>query len=238
MRLVVPYVEGMLRPETRDIGMKFGAELTNVGTDAEAYSRLLLDLWQRGNSFGLLEQDLAPSDALLSELLACPHEWCAAPFLYAPEGKRILIWGGLGCTKFSASLLRREPDAMARIAPCHWELLDLELADLLEQRGYEPHSHLPAARHLRLDSPVTIVKGGRDVSHARERRRAVGVQARQRGVPGRPGAGQGQGRRDAHGEKATPSSASRLRLDLVGAHLPPHLSLKRVKRLADLQSSN
>jgi len=160
MRLVVPYVEGMLRPETRDIGMRFGAELTNVGTDAEAYSRLLLDLWQRGKSFALLEQDLAPADGLLSELLACSHEWCASPFLYAPEGKRILIWGGLGCTKFSASLLRREPDAMARIAPCHWELLDLELADLLEQRGYEPHSHLPAARHLRLDSPVTIVKGG------------------------------------------------------------------------------
>ena len=158
--MVVPYIECMLRPQTRDIGTRFGAEFANVGSSDTAYHSLLTQLWSVGEGFGLLEHDLAPSDALLSELLACPHEWCAAPYLYAPQGKRILIWGGLGCTKFRESLLRREPDAMARIERCHWEVLDLNLADLLMKRGYEPHSHLPACRHLRLDSAVSVISGG------------------------------------------------------------------------------
>ena len=40
--------------------------------------------------------------------------------------------------------------------------MDLNLADLLQERGHEPHSHLPAARHLRagLDMAVSVVKDG------------------------------------------------------------------------------
>jgi len=158
VKLVCPYVEGMLWPQTRAIGERFNAQFANVGGSDTAYHALLTRLWAMGEGFALLEHDLSPSDALLSELLACEQPWCSGAYLYRAEGRTILIWGQ-GIVKFSTRLVRAESNAMA-FAPCHWEVLDLVLADVLTERGYVVHQHLPAVRHLRLDMAVTVIKDG------------------------------------------------------------------------------
>lgn len=144
LNLVVAYAN--LRPETAAAAGE-AATYVDTGKDDEAYWRLLRDLWNRKRTFILLEQDILPPPGMLDELWACPAEWCGCPY---PVGN---IWGVFhGATKYSASLMRRHPEALRSFSSRYWQNLDSQLIAYIGRRQKESaHWHWPAARHLRFE---------------------------------------------------------------------------------------
>src|ERR1035437_7170921 len=93
--VVIPFVRGLLRRETIDAAPN--AHFVDVGGADDSYWRLLCRLWEQGNAFALIEQDISPTRAQIDTLWACSAEWCAFP--YNQGG---IVTTALGCTKFSS----------------------------------------------------------------------------------------------------------------------------------------
>src|SRR5712692_2371791 len=125
MRLIVPYVRDGQAQAVRKLGERLGGEFYDLTGNDTAYFALLRDLWKAGEAFALVEMDIVPPPDFLAELARCPQAWCCFPFpqmqaLKSPDGQprgrlRLVLDWGLGATKFSAGLLAREPDVMARV---------------------------------------------------------------------------------------------------------------------------
>jgi hypothetical protein len=97
-----PYVRGGLADKTKAWGA--GAEFVDLTADDEGYFKLLTLLWNEGQEFYLVEQDIVPDPQQFTDMVACPSEWCAGIHklhVRAPE-----TWS-LGLMKFSAALLKR-----------------------------------------------------------------------------------------------------------------------------------
>ena len=156
MRVVVPHTN--LRPETRDALTATGHSWTPVdvsGSDTR-YWRLICDLWEAGEEFIVVEHDIVVRPDTLSELEACPSEWCAfgAPYFV---GTHV----GMGCVKFSASLIARAPMAAwnagqrstdANHPPGHYCTLDHWLQWVELPKWAIRHVHEPPLGHIR-DTP-------------------------------------------------------------------------------------
>lgn len=148
----VPYVRGMLREET--VAAVPEAEFIELSGDT-CYWRLLADIWAKGAGAIIVEQDIAPGPRTIAGLAACRGDWCACTY--------DLGYGydwALGCTKFSAQLMRRYPETMDRVGriglgaetpdgypPKVWKVLDGRIIRVLRSYGLTvPHLH-PAVRH-------------------------------------------------------------------------------------------
>ena len=163
MRILVPSADittdtGILTrpaPETRAALTADGRDPEYVrvgpGTDS-AYFELLRAVWAKGESFIVVEHDLVPYPGAIAELEECDQPWCGKPYSLSTG----VAGSCLGCTRFSAELLRAEPDAIEKTvilrqdvtARFHWSRLDSRLREVLEERGYFFHSHWPAIDHL------------------------------------------------------------------------------------------
>lgn len=117
-----------------------------------AYYDLLAGLWDDGESFCVVEHDVAVHETALDELAACPHDWCSFPFQYGNT-----VTHGLACVKFSAELIARNPDAMIKVGVMHdpthrkkhWCRLDAWLQGvILPNAGETLHKHETLVRHL------------------------------------------------------------------------------------------
>ena len=148
-RVYVPYVT--LYPQTERALANLVLPVTLVYCPARwSYTELLRSLWRAGDTFILCEQDIGPRAGDDIALLTCPEDWCG--FVYANTDRYA---GHLGFTKFSSSLLRREPDVIdvartyghPNVPAGHWVWLDNRLRDVLEVRGYHFHSHVPPVPH-------------------------------------------------------------------------------------------
>lgn len=131
----------------------------DVSGDPYAYSRLLARLWREGESFLVVEHDIEVSGRAVRQARHCPCLWGLSP--YAGPGPSFegaaLLTVALGCTRFSAKLLAKEPDALdeanaiddagSAAPPGHWLRLDARLYSVLRQRGYMPHIHEAVAHH-------------------------------------------------------------------------------------------
>lgn len=147
--IVVPYT--VLTHET---AMALDCEWRGmyVGTDDAAYFRLLRDLWAAGETFTIVEHDIIPSREALASLDECGADWCACPYPY--------VWrevvAGLGCTRFRAPLMERQPDVFDVIAgmadgrhpPMHWCRLDAWLHVTLRDRGEPRCDRHPQVGHV------------------------------------------------------------------------------------------
>lgn len=143
VKVVVPFTR--LRDEARAALDEWapGWEGRDVSADDEAYWRLLADLWAEGESFVLVEHDVVIVEGIVDALAACPFDWCCAAY---PYGRGTIV--GLGCTKFTAPLLARVPDAVERAGlvedrthpPRHWCRLDASLNRVLCDAG-EPRCY-------------------------------------------------------------------------------------------------
>lgn len=151
MRLVVPYTS--LRPETAEALDASGLPREEIQVDdGDGYCRLLSDLWEAGETFAVVEQDIVVSPETLPALAGCTGDWCGFPFPYLASD----AYYGLGCVKFSAALLARIPDAMGRVAlmhdethpPRHWCRLDGWLQQVLRESGEKRCEHMPPVGHL------------------------------------------------------------------------------------------
>ena len=163
MRIVIPYVRGGLKPETRAWGEQNGAELHDLTNDDEAYFGLVARLWRDGQAFMVVEQDVVPPEGAPEDLATCPEPWCGHPYPYIPcsLGYSMMVLGELGCTRFTEALLSEIPAAMVdaaavRLPPPftsdggrHWLRLAPRLRVALEGHGVHFHAHPPAAEHVR-----------------------------------------------------------------------------------------
>jgi hypothetical protein len=168
INVVIPFVRGMLRPETRRMGERVGATFVDLTGDDLGYSKLVARLWTQGHGFLLVEQDIQAAPSLLRQIWVCPSLWCAA---WAPRYSGAVRDGeskpqhpireretALFCHKFATSLLARTQDAMiSRCTGLSWRQLDLGILPVLtDAHGGGPHLHGPV-RHLHQQHPAWVL---------------------------------------------------------------------------------
>ena len=134
--------------------------LTNAGEefiarpilDDESYYYMLAEQWAAGDTFAIIEQDIAVAPETLAELRECSSGWCAAPYEF--RGDKFY---GLGAVKFSHELIARNPQLPAVIAdwfdelhtPRHWCRLDAWVYKYLTNRGEDRHEHVNRVGHVK-----------------------------------------------------------------------------------------
>ena len=123
--------------------------------DTTAYSRTWAEWWAAGEAFALVEQDIELHGTVLSQFRRCAEPWCVFPYNgpgYGGAGGDPVLYGALGCVRFSAALLAAEPDLPAYVgaiddapglARGDWRRLDARVLSALRDRGYAPHCHQP-----------------------------------------------------------------------------------------------
>lgn len=122
-----------------------------VAPTERAYFDLLSALWGKGEAFCIVEHDIVVNPSTLADFAACLHGWCTFPFEYMGKPTH-----ALGCSKFSADLIARNPDAMRKVGVMHderhpkrhWCRLDANLRVILELAGETRHEHETMVRHL------------------------------------------------------------------------------------------
>ena len=153
MRVVVPYVDGMLHLQTCE-AVRAGAPRSEFvrldPADDAAYARLLCGLWAAREDFAIVEHDVVPPDGWLAEIEACAGLWC----LRGPLGRPGLDW--LGCVRFRAEVMEAHPDLMAEALSISddgdvawtWRKGDVRLARVLRHARVVPCFHSPQCAHL------------------------------------------------------------------------------------------
>ena len=128
------------------------AELIDLGTRHDAYRELLEELWQDGESFLIVEQDVEIHEAVIPELGACQEPWCL--YAYNIGWPPAPVRSALGCVRFSAHLLAEYPNAIADLPVRGWNQLDSMIYPRLREAGFRPHEHEPlVAHHHRYPAP-------------------------------------------------------------------------------------
>lgn len=146
MRVVCPYVEPKLHPLTLAALQKYApdADLVDLGLAWDAYYLFLAQLWDEGEGFLIVEEDIELHEDVLPQLEACSQPWCVFPF---PGAGGALLYGSLGCTRFSTELIAAVPDLMSKLPVRDWKRLDSEILPSLIRHGYEQHIHEPPVPH-------------------------------------------------------------------------------------------
>ena len=155
MPVIVPYVAHMLRPETEEAVHRQWPHATFVELekeDEQAYAKLLLGLWSRGEDLTIVEQDIVPPTTARIDFMLCLRPWCAHE-----------VWLGsnysartFGLVRFAAPIQRSLPDLMDRATHRYgpgrpledWLHLDVMVVRALEFAGIQVHVHRPPAEHL------------------------------------------------------------------------------------------
>jgi hypothetical protein len=156
VKLVIAFAAGKLRPEVRAVLAEVGGILADVSASDYSYHALVKDLWNKGESFLLVEEDVLAPPTLLKKMAGCPEPWCGAygwrfsgpvgPGETKPQHPKREKEFALFCNKFDASLLARTKGMLDR-SPLKWTQLDLAILGTLAQRGAERHEHGPV-KHL------------------------------------------------------------------------------------------
>lgn len=153
--ILVPYVAGMLRPETKKWAEGYAdAQLVELDrNDDAAYFNLLAHWWQQPGDLIVVEQDIVPRQCGIERMAFCQKSmWCTERY---PIEHHTMLDNGLGCVRFSQRLKERWPGVMVRVGyidndgePAKsWRRLDTRVSLVLHQLGYKPHVH-STAQHL------------------------------------------------------------------------------------------
>jgi len=137
-------------------------EWWDVGGSLFAYSQLVERLWKEQESFLIVEHDVELSLRALRQARHCPCEWGVSPYRgpWDGVGTPPLLDKSLGCTRFSASLMKSLPDAVVEanriddagtvVPPGSWQRLDCRLYSILRGVGenmHTPHIHDEVLHH-------------------------------------------------------------------------------------------
>ena len=143
------------------------AERFQLGPQFDAYHTLLAGIWQEGQGFLNIEHDVEIHADVVHRMRYCPHSWCLYPYRgdhpnRAGDGT---IVGGLGCTRFHTSLVRREADLMATLPVKGYKQLDCHIKPALLDRGYAMHIHSPPVTHHHVYYPGSLCACGQEAGH-------------------------------------------------------------------------
>jgi len=147
VRVACAYVPGMLHARTRVALEAYapGYELYELGLHFDAYYTLLSTLWEEGEAWLNVEQDIEIHPTVVAEAASCPHRLCVWPYHGASQSE--VLTGSLGCTRFSNDLLDEFPDFMRNLPVRGWKILDAEIHPRLLDLGVAPHLHYPTVKH-------------------------------------------------------------------------------------------
>lgn len=144
MKVVVPYTD--LHPLVKTVLDSYQLPTTYVALPTDdSYRQLLKRLWDEGETVCLVEHDIVPWYGCLEELDGCMGQWCTCAYRY---GGGYGLYHLLGCTKLSATLMRRLPGLWDQPRP--WSELDRHLFFAAREIGQDPHGHRPPVLHLNL----------------------------------------------------------------------------------------
>lgn len=141
--------------------------LVDVSSDEHAYYRLWRRLWDKGDTFCVVEHDIVVRADTFQKFDECANRWCCAPYPYL----RGDAYPGLGCVRVRADLMRAFPDliddagkhAFGSHEPKHWCTLDAAIGRELTARGilkccHQRVAHLsPWPSHGCIPGLVTVV---------------------------------------------------------------------------------
>lgn len=147
MRVVCPFTPDRLAAATR-AALPAHTEYVEM-TAFDSYQRLLRSLWDRGESFVIVEHDVVPALGALDDLMACDAEWCGCPY---PPADAV----PLGCVKIADTLIAKLPGLWERMPLRHWQYCDSWFGAHAEAIT-APHPHQPVT-HLHQDNPI-VPKG-------------------------------------------------------------------------------
>ena len=122
------------------------AEIVDLGGEHDAYYRLLRSLWEAGESFLIVEHDIEIHAGVIPGMLACAGDWCVFGYYGAGTPPEPLEHS-LGCTRFAAPLLARQPGLMASLPVRDWRRLDCEMFPALLTAGERRCVHQPMVDH-------------------------------------------------------------------------------------------
>lgn len=140
------------------------AEVYLLGNQPDAYYNLFAQLWDDGDGWLNVEQDIEIHASVVPETAACPEPWCVWPYngpgRDSDVGDRHL-YGSLGCTRFSAELIAAHPRFIAELQGRRWQGLDSFILPGLLGLGYKQHIHWPAVlhHHVRSDTKKCDCRG-------------------------------------------------------------------------------
>jgi hypothetical protein len=158
MRVVYPFVQEF--PDALNVLFPHDIERVALGPNADAYWRLMRDLWRSGDDFLIVEQDIVLPAGAVAEFDTCPRDWCAQPYF---------MWGTWGAwhgaVRYRGSLTAQFPSLPDDVAKRDWQSLDSAWINQLRLHGRnEAHWHWPPARHLNPihpQPPVSLFSAGR-----------------------------------------------------------------------------
>lgn len=151
---------------TDDIWREVNGQKFPIGNDGTGYHEMFCELWRQGQTFAVVEQDILVGAKTLRTLLSCQRPWCGAHYQIGGALNTSVM---LGCTKFSASMMKRHPEVPAKLAefgcavyatptgshadcgktsrehdgglPRTWVKLDTRVSTVMMELGYKPHRH-------------------------------------------------------------------------------------------------
>lgn len=152
MRVICPHAGPIAVEVSRGLNATGRAWATaDVSASDTAYTLLLQELWEQGETFAIVEHDIVIRPDTLDAFEDCDQPWCS--YTYPFRDTHI---AGLGCTRFRAELLAAHPDAVAKtwrettaVHPAgNWCNLDQRLTNALVAAGATRHLHGPPVGHL------------------------------------------------------------------------------------------
>jgi hypothetical protein len=120
-----------------------------------AYSRLLKQMWDRGDDFIIVEQDVVPFGGALRQLADCEHDWCLCGYhdeVDFSSGSTTY----LGFVKIGKRLIEATPGLWRN--DIHWSKCDQHLDATRSVHDITPHQHYPHvlnANPNKVTSPIT-----------------------------------------------------------------------------------
>lgn len=147
MRVICPRTKAIRKVVDALDASGYPWEAHDVSNGQFSYFHLVNSLWDEREGWMNVEHDIVINPDTLKSFEECEHDWCIAPYPYLmmPEG----VYAGLGCCKFSADLIKRNPDAMKMVGEMsdkshkarHWCRVDGYLKYVLIESGERPHAH-------------------------------------------------------------------------------------------------
>jgi hypothetical protein len=152
MRILIPYT---VRHFDTIAGAPPYAEWVDVSATASTYWEVLCDFWAHSpDGLLVIEHDVVCRPDVVESVTQCPKPWCAYPYSGMCHWACMEAWRNtLGCTRFSAALMRANPDGVSRIEEPHrdWHNLCDGIGDNLRAAGWTHHWHRPEVIHHKMN---------------------------------------------------------------------------------------
>lgn len=123
----------------------------DVSASPDAYFGALYAIWDRAESFALIEHDIICRPDVVEAFESCPEPWCVFGYDDICCPGCMEAWRNeLGCTRFREELMLAVPDAVSAIPRDGWDWHNLcdGLGNRLRAEGFTHHWHYPAVGHF------------------------------------------------------------------------------------------